>query len=239
MAGIVPTLGAPSSYRDRKYEGGLEQLEIDLGVSSTLYVGNLSFYTTEEQIYELFSKCGEIKRIIMGLDRNKKTPCGFCFVEFYRRNDALDCMQFLNGTKLDERFIRTDIDPGFKPGRQYGRGQSGGQVRDEHRADYDEARGGWGARMREEQMRDVYDSAGSSLANVPDGTSDFYTKSYIDARATSGASDSEGPSGTKAKRGRDSDDDEDAERDGARGAGSEGPRRIARLRGRSPAQADN
>jgi nuclear cap-binding protein subunit 2 len=52
-----------------------------MDASATLYVGNLSFYTTEEQIYELFSKCGDIKRIIMGLDRNKKTPCGFCFAE--------------------------------------------------------------------------------------------------------------------------------------------------------------
>lgn len=37
--------------------------------------------TTEEQIYELFSRVGGVKRIIMGLDRNNKTPCGFCFVE--------------------------------------------------------------------------------------------------------------------------------------------------------------
>jgi hypothetical protein len=44
-------------------------------------VGNLSFFTTEEQIFELFSKAALIKRIIMGLDRNSKTPCGFCFVE--------------------------------------------------------------------------------------------------------------------------------------------------------------
>jgi nuclear cap-binding protein subunit 2 len=52
-----------------------------LKASSTLYVGNLSFYTTETQIYELFSRCGDIKRIIMGLNKNTKTPCGFCFVE--------------------------------------------------------------------------------------------------------------------------------------------------------------
>jgi nuclear cap-binding protein subunit 2 len=51
---------------------------------------------------------------------------------------------FINETKVDERIIRTDVDPGFKPGRQYGRGKSGGQVRDEHREDYDEGRGGWG-----------------------------------------------------------------------------------------------
>jgi len=50
--------------------------------SALLYVGNLSFYSTEEQIHELFSRIGEVKRIIMGLNRNNKTPCGFCFVEY-------------------------------------------------------------------------------------------------------------------------------------------------------------
>ena len=50
-------------------------------MSSTVYVGNMSFYTTEEQVYELFSMCGDVKRVIMGLHRANKTPCGFCFVE--------------------------------------------------------------------------------------------------------------------------------------------------------------
>ena len=45
-------------------------------------MGNLSFYTTEEQIHELFSRAGDLKRIIMGLDKIKKTPCGFCFIEY-------------------------------------------------------------------------------------------------------------------------------------------------------------
>ena len=36
----------------------------------------------------------------MGLDRNKKTPCGFCFVEYYVREDALDAQKFINGTKV-------------------------------------------------------------------------------------------------------------------------------------------
>lgn len=54
---------------------------------------------------------------------------------------------------MDERIIRTDVDPGFKPGRQFGRGRNGGQVRDEHREDYDEGRGGWGARVAELEER--------------------------------------------------------------------------------------
>lgn len=64
-----------------------------LRLSTTLYVGNLSFYTTEEQIYELFSKCGDIRRIVMGLDKYKKTPCGFCFVEYYNRADSENCLR--------------------------------------------------------------------------------------------------------------------------------------------------
>lgn len=37
-------------------------------------------------------------------------------------------MRYINGTRLDDRIIRTDWDAGFKEGRQYGRGRSGGQV---------------------------------------------------------------------------------------------------------------
>lgn len=176
---LVENLGKPSSYRDRKYATGPQQLELDLASSTTLYLGNLSFFTTEEQIHALFSKTGEIKRIIMGLDRLKKTPCGFGFVEYYTRRDCVDAQRFLNLTKLDERVIRSDIDPGFKPGRQFGRGKAGGQVRDEHREDYDEGRGGWGARMKEDEQRletqrDVYDGDN----NIPDGSGSYYTKSY-------------------------------------------------------------
>ena len=105
-------------------------------------------------MYELFSKCGEIKRLIMGLDRFNKTPCGFCFVEYYTHQDALDCMKYIGGTKLDERIIRTDLDPGFEEGRQYGRGKSGGQVRDEYRDDYDEGRGGLGRAIQMERERE-------------------------------------------------------------------------------------
>lgn len=132
-----------------------EPEEDPLRNATTLYVGNLSFYTTEEQVYDLFSKCGEIKRLIMGLDRYNKTPCGFCFVEYYTHQDALDCMKYIGGTKLDERIIRTDLDAGFEEGRQYGRGKSGGQVRDEYREDYDEGRGGVGRAIQAERLRDV------------------------------------------------------------------------------------
>ncbi|VDN36497.1 unnamed protein product [Gongylonema pulchrum] len=62
---------------------------------------------------------------------------------YYLREDAEDAMRCINGTRLDDRIIRTDWDAGFVEGRQYGRGKHGGQVRDEYRKDYDPGRGGW------------------------------------------------------------------------------------------------
>lgn len=113
------------------------------GSTTTVYVGNLSFYTTEEQIFALFSTCGDIKRIIMGLDRFKKTPCGFCFVEFYTTDATDRCVLYVNKTKLDDRIIRVDWDIGFEESRQYGKGKFGGQKRDERRLAYDPGRGGY------------------------------------------------------------------------------------------------
>lgn len=46
---------------------------------------------------------------------------------------ALESLRYVSGTKLDERIIRADLDPGYLENRQYGRGKSGGQVRDEYR----------------------------------------------------------------------------------------------------------
>ncbi|CAN8096513.1 unnamed protein product [Discula destructiva] len=159
LRSTVDRLDRPSAYytsRFKRRRNGEEAPvepeqapEDPLAHATTLYVGNLSFFTTEEQVYELFSKCGEIKRLIMGLDRFNKTPCGFCFVEYFTHQDALDCMKYIGGTKLDERIIRTDLDPGFEEGRQYGRGKSGGQVRDEYREEFDEGRGGLGRALQD------------------------------------------------------------------------------------------
>jgi nuclear cap-binding protein subunit 2 len=144
MAHLYRDLRVKSLYTDRNFDGGQRQWQRSLEESTTLYIGNLSFYTTEEQLYALFGRTGEVKRIVMGLDRNTKTPCGFCFVEYYHRSDTEDAVKYINGCKLDDRVVRVDWDAGFVEGRQYGRGRSGGQVREEYRADYDAGRGGWG-----------------------------------------------------------------------------------------------
>jgi len=125
----------PKTKKERE-----EEYRQKLSVSTTFYVGNLSFYTTEEQIWELFSKCGEIRRIIMGLNRNTKTPCGFCFVDYYIHDSAASAMKWLTGTRLDDRLIRLDWAEEASDEFRYGRGKSGGQVRDEYRNDFDPGR---------------------------------------------------------------------------------------------------
>lgn len=127
---------------DRKYYNNFQDQLQALKNSRTVYVGNLSFFTTEAQILETFSVVGPVKRVIMGLNNITKTPCGFCFVEYYNPEHMKAALKYVSGTICDDRVIRCDADGGFKPGRQYGRGRSGGQIRDERRDNIDPSRGG-------------------------------------------------------------------------------------------------
>lgn len=120
-------------YWDRSHYDSPESQMKALSKSSTLYIGNMAFSTRSYNVYSHFSQIGPIKRVVMGMDRFQKTPCGFGFVEYVHREDALLAISNLTSTQLDGRIIRVELDAGFQPGRQYGRGASGGQVRDDKR----------------------------------------------------------------------------------------------------------
>ena len=70
-----------------------------------LYVGNLSFTTTEESVRALFSQHGTVEKISLISDRDSGRPRGFGFVEM-SNSDATRAMQALNGTELDGRSLR-------------------------------------------------------------------------------------------------------------------------------------
>jgi nuclear cap-binding protein subunit 2 len=108
-------------------------------------------------------------------------------------------MKYVSGTKLDERIIRCDLDLGYKEGRQFGRGKSGGQVRDEHRQDYDPGRGGWGAqaqRLEAERRREVeerYADAQEGPGAVAGGGGDWKeTETTVPSRKRGRSPDDEG-----------------------------------------------
>ncbi|KAL7552719.1 hypothetical protein ACHAWF_015951 [Thalassiosira exigua] len=127
-------------YWDRSHYSKPEAQMLALAQSSTVYVGNVAFSTRTVHLRRHFEQLGPVVEVHLGLDGFKKTPCGFAFVEFHHRIDALSAVANLTGTKMDGSIIRVELDAGFKPGRQYGRGTSGGQVRDD--------RGGGGGRKR-------------------------------------------------------------------------------------------
>lgn len=127
-------------YWDRSHYDSPESQMKALAKSSTLYIGNLAFSCRSINVRSHFSQIGPVKSVHMGLDRLRKTPCGFGFVEYYDRRDALEAVASLSGTKLDGRVIRVELDAGFQPGRELGRGASGGQVRDDRRGGADPAR---------------------------------------------------------------------------------------------------
>ncbi|CAK9022941.1 unnamed protein product [Durusdinium trenchii] len=144
MAHLYKQLTPQVLYVDKKSGYDPKKWAEAIKVTRTVYVGNMAFCTREEQVYELFSKCGDIKRVIMGLNRRDKYPCGFCFVEYFTHEQAEQAVNLLNKITLDDRVIRVDLDAGFTEGRQFGRGESGGQWRDDFREDVDEGRGGQG-----------------------------------------------------------------------------------------------
>lgn len=178
-------------YVDRQFFASFEDQVSALRGSKTVYVGNLSFYTTEAQIFELCARCGPVKRIVMGLNRNTKTPCGFCFVEYFSAEAALESVARVTGLVLDDRILRAELDFGFREGRQYGRGQSGGQVRDDRRLVYDRARS-TAQTMSVDEDPDKAETRKKRFAEEPDAPPDETVTA-------------------KRRRGDDDDDDDDDE----------------------------
>ena len=102
-----------------------------------IYVGNLSYDVTEEQLRQEFVAYGEVTSVTILTDRISGRPKGFGFVEMESKSEAEAAITGLNGKMLDERTIvvnearpRTDSRGGGsyddRRGGGYGGGRSGG-----------------------------------------------------------------------------------------------------------------
>lgn len=76
-------------------------------LSKKVYVGNLSFNTTEQQVNELFAQYGKIDSLAWITDRNTGQFRGFCFVEM-EESAANAAIKALNNTDLDGRSLRVN-----------------------------------------------------------------------------------------------------------------------------------
>ena len=90
-----------------------------------LYVGNLSFNSTEGDITDAFSAYGTVTSVNVITDRETGRPRGFAFVEMSSDAEAQSAMQALDGQDLDGRTLKVNI---AKP--RENRGGGGGGRRD-------------------------------------------------------------------------------------------------------------
>lgn len=96
-----------------------------------LYVGNLSFSTTQEALQEQFGAHGQVDEVAVITDRDTGRPRGFAFVTMNNDTEARAAIEQLNGTELDGRTItvneaRPKSNSGGGGGRGGPRGGGGG-----------------------------------------------------------------------------------------------------------------
>ncbi len=97
-------------------------------MATRLYVGNLSFNTSDEDIRQAFSQCAEVSEVKLVLDRDTGRSRGFAFVEMVDEQGAQKAIEQLNGTSLDGRPLRVNEAEERKPRGGFGGGGGGGFV---------------------------------------------------------------------------------------------------------------
>lgn len=88
-----------------------------------IYVGNLSYTTSEDALRELFSEHGEVVSAALVMDRETGRPRGFGFVEMANDNEANAAIEAINGTNIDGRDLTVNE---ARPRQNRGGGGGGG-----------------------------------------------------------------------------------------------------------------
>lgn len=120
----------PSASRDAEMgsaPNGAESAEAD---ARSIYVGNVDYATTTDELKSHFQACGAINRITIPCDKYSGSPKGFAYIEFAAEESVQNAMA-LNESLFRNRLLkvtpkRTNI-PGFNRGRGGARGVRGGR----------------------------------------------------------------------------------------------------------------
>jgi cold-inducible RNA-binding protein len=90
---------------------------------TNIFVGNLSFRTTQDELFAAFSQFGAVERVNIVTDRDSGQSRGFAFVEMTERRDAENAIASLNGADLNGRAMNVNE---ARPKPQGGGGFGGG-----------------------------------------------------------------------------------------------------------------
>lgn len=93
----------------------------------SIFVGNLPFSATEDELRELFSPYGAVARVSIMMDRETGRSRGFAFIEMTNDEEAESAISGVNGSSLGGRALNVnEARPrGERPAGGYGRGPSG------------------------------------------------------------------------------------------------------------------
>lgn len=126
-------------------------------MGTKLFVGNLSYQASENDITELFSQAGTVESVKVITDAQTGQPRGFGFVEMSTPDEAKNAITMFNGTALKERNltvneakppVKRDSGGGRRPSGGRPMGGGGGRGGDRDRGRGDRSRGGGGGRGR-------------------------------------------------------------------------------------------
>src|SRR2546422_2566878 len=92
-------------------------------MAAKLFVGNLSFQATEEDLRELFAQAGTVETVRIITDQFTGRPRGFGFVEMATKEEASKAVEMLNGRLFRDRNLVVDE---ARPQPQRGPGGGGG-----------------------------------------------------------------------------------------------------------------
>ena len=92
-------------------------------MATNLYVGNLSYDTTEGDLLNLFKQAGNVVRCNLIMDRFTNRSRGFAFVEMGSQDEATRAVSDFNGTDFDGRSLRVNE---ARPREDRPRGDGGG-----------------------------------------------------------------------------------------------------------------
>jgi RNA recognition motif-containing protein len=93
-------------------------------METKLYVGNLSYSTTEDDLRTLFAQAGTVKSVTLIKDRDSGRSKGFAFVEMETQAEAEKAIAQFNGSLFNERALNVNI---ARPREEFGRGKFGGR----------------------------------------------------------------------------------------------------------------
>src|SRR3954453_21726412 len=95
---------------------------------TNIFVGNLRFQTTQDELFTAFSQFGSVERVNIVTDRDSGQSRGFAFVEMTERRDAENAIASLNGADLNGRAMNVHEGRPKPPGGGgFGGGGGGGR----------------------------------------------------------------------------------------------------------------